>query len=279
MSERKFKCFSNLLLQRDVSGYNLNILQIALAELAPNWVNPNARQPYVRLYYIQSGCAEIYYRDKRIKMLPGNIYLIPSELDFGYFCDDICYKLFCTFTFTQYDQRDLYAGINECIILQDRPDTVNTIIELFKKGDPESCLRIKMILFNTACEGLLAANRFSCSNEFSPIIKSAIEYISHHRRIDLSIYELAKQLNTSPSTLRKYFRREMGISFGQYVFNEVLAEVDKELRITNRSIQEISEAYGFSDPSYFSRAYKRYFHFPPSVARKNTDKGEQKPKI
>ena len=141
-----FKQNFNQIFQRDVAGLHMNINCLATVTLAPNWHKDSARQPYVRMYYIQSGYAEIHYRGKQIDLLPGNIYLIPSELDYGYSCPEECFKLFCHFTLIRHDYQDVFAKVDECIILEDRMDTVNEVIRLFDKGDPESVVRLKMIL-------------------------------------------------------------------------------------------------------------------------------------
>ncbi len=269
MARETFQQYWNYPFQRDINALNMRILQLAIADLAPNWVNENARQPYVRMYYVQSGRAEIHYRGKQIDLLPGNIYLIPSELEYGYSCDNECYKLFCHFTLLRFDQLDMFTRVKDCIILENRADTVNEAINLFKKGDAESCVRLKMILFQSACEGLLKSNiDLSQFSEYSALIKTTIALINQNCRITLSAAELADKLCITPAALQKQFKLEVGLPLGKYIKETVLRNAESDIRQTNRSIKDISESYGFSDQFYFSRLFKKYFLFSPSSCRR-----------
>ena len=269
MEQRRFRQTFKEILQRDVAGLQMNINTLATVTLAPNWKKDNARQPYVRMYYIQSGYAEIHYRDKQIDLLPGNIYLIPSELDYGYSCPDECFKLFCHFTLIRHDYQDVFAKVDQCIILENRMETVNEVIRLFEKGDPESCVRLKMILQQSAFEGILKSGiDFSQFAEHSPLIEDAIDYIIANCRITLSAAEIADKLCVAPATLQKQFKKEVGTPLGQYIQKMVLRRAEIDIRNTDTLIKEISESYGFSDQFYFHRLFYKHYHMSPSTYRK-----------
>ena len=269
MKGEKFRQYWNPPFQRDINSLNMHIIQLALADLTPSWENDSAKQPYVRMYYVQSGRAEIHYRDKRIDLLPGNIYLIPSELDYGYSCPDACFKLFCHFTLLRYDKQDMFARVKDCIILKDRMDTVNEAIKLFRKANDESAVRLKMLLLNSAFEGILASGiALSGFSEHSPLISEVIDIINKECRITLTAEELSKKLYITVPALQKQFKTEVGLPLGKYINEVVLRSAENDLKQTNMPIKEISEKYGFSDQFYFSRQFKKYYLFSPSVFRK-----------
>ena len=269
MMDEKFRQYWNPPFQRDINSLNMHIIQLALADLTPYWVNNSAKQPYVRMYYIQSGRAEIHYRDKQIDLLPGNIYLIPSELDYGYSCPDACFKLFCHFTLLRYDKQDMFARVKDCIILENRMPTINEAIRLFRKADDESAVRLKMLLLNSAFEGILASGiALSGFSEYSPLISEAINIINKECRITLTAEELSKRLFITIPALQKQFKTEVGLPLGKYINEVVLRSAENDLKQTNMPIKEISEKYGFSDQFYFSRQFKKYYLFSPSVFRR-----------
>ncbi len=275
VTKRKFKQNFNHMLQRDVAGLNMNIICLATVTLAPDWFRDNARQPYVRMYYIQSGYAEIHYRGKQIDLTPGNIYIIPSELDYGYSCPDECFKLFCHFTLLRHDYQDMFAKVKECIVLENKTDTVNEAIECFKKGDPISSVRLKMILQESAFEGILKSGiDFSQFAKHSPLIESAIAYITKNCRISLTAAELAEKLCITPAALQKQFKAEVGTPIGKYIKTAVLHRAEIDIRSTDKPIKDISESYGFTDQFYFSRLFKKSYYLAPSVYRKRRYIGE-----
>ena len=54
-----------------------------------------------------------------------------------------------------------------------------------------------------------------------------------------------------------------------------MLEAARLLRFTDRTIGEVSHAVGFTDPLYFSRAFKRHFGLSPQAARQASRSGQR----
>lgn len=97
-----------------------------------------------------------------------------------------------------------------------------------------------------------------------PAIAAAIRYMRKHcHRADLTVCEIARHGNISEVYLRKLFARELGIS-PSHKLTELRMQRAKLLIAEQRPLKEISESVGYSDVFQFSRAYKRYYGYPPS---------------
>lgn len=84
-----------------------------------------------------------------------------------------------------------------------------------------------------------------------------------------SFSEMAQCLITTPSTLRRRLADE-GSSY-QKIKDEIRRErAITELRCGNRPVVEIAEELGFSDPSTFYRAFKKWTGLTPSFCREPT---------
>ena len=94
----------NTLLIKGINRINMNILAMARASLDEEWVCETARAPYSRVYMIQAGEGEITYQGKTVRLLPGNIYVIPAELDFAYSCGGHLEKLYFHVNILRYNQ-------------------------------------------------------------------------------------------------------------------------------------------------------------------------------
>ena len=84
-------------------------------------------------------------------------------------------------------------------------------------------------------------------NEYSLQVRKAIEYIETHLSLQLSLNEIAANTFTAPSTLTRNFKRETGMTIGQYIDESIMFQAGQMLRAGKASVLEISEKFGFCD--------------------------------
>lgn len=88
------------------------------------------------------------------------------------------------------------------------------------------------------------------------------DFASHHDAI-----HYADALGVPPAALSQALNRVSGHATKELVTGRVMLEAARLLRFTDRTIGEISHETGFSDPLYFSRAFKRHHGLAPSAYR------------
>lgn len=96
----------NPLLNKELNRINMNILEVSFATIDSEWNMQHVISPFIRLYYAQSGEACIEYNGKTLRMTGGNIYLIPSNLEFSYWCDSSMCKLYAHINLLGYNNYD-----------------------------------------------------------------------------------------------------------------------------------------------------------------------------
>lgn len=80
--------------------------------------------------------------------------------------------------------------------------------------------------------------------------------------------ELAKQAAVSEPTLYNAFKNASNVSLNE-MRNRIIAEKARDLLITtDRSVEEISDALGFSSTSYFRKVLHRHFAMTPRDLRR-----------
>lgn len=264
------KPLENTLLEKELQRINMNILDISYARIDTEWNMRNVRSPFTRIYFAQTGKAYVKYRETTIEMQGGNIYLIPSNLDFSYWCNSFMYKLYAHINILGYDNYDLLSECNKCIILPNRQKEINDIIEQWHRGDVLSSISIKANLYQTVLEALLRENiSLGEIEEYSKLVKDALRIIKRGPHLSLTAQSLAEMLFVSPSQLQKKFRQEMGLSLGQYINEQVMFSAVNMLRSPHKSIKEISDSLGFCDQFHFSRRFHEYYGMSPSRYRKS----------
>ena len=94
------------------------------------------------------------------------------------------------------------------------------------------------------------------SNNQGIITKSAVAFIQNNYRNNIGIQDISKNLYISCEHLIRTFKKENGIS--PYVYLSILRiEKAKELlRLTNISVEKISQMVGFRSHSNFSKQFK-----------------------
>lgn len=93
---------------------------------------------------------------------------------------------------------------------------------------------------------------------------NAINYIKDNYHKDLSLETVAGNVFVSNYYLSHLFREELNMTFSDYV-NKIRMEQSLALmKTTSKTVQEIAEAVGVSDASYFTKIFKKYYGVTPT---------------
>ena len=97
--------------------------------------------------------------------------------------------------------------------------------------------------------------------------------ISESYREDLTLSELAERVHLSAPYLSKFFEKQFGVTFLNYLTSVRLNHAVDELLKTNDTIETVSANAGFPNSHAFVQAFKREYGVLPSIyRRKNTGK-------
>jgi AraC family transcriptional regulator, arabinose operon regulatory protein len=100
-----------------------------------------------------------------------------------------------------------------------------------------------------------------------PRITWAIEEIDRRLGEPTRVGDMAAAVNLSPSRFSHMFREAMGISPMRYLQAKRMEHARVLLETTSLSVKEVMARVGCSDPSHFSRDFRRYHGTPPSAWR------------
>jgi len=103
------------------------------------------------------------------------------------------------------------------------------------------------------------------------VLEEVRSLITSNIEKNFTLSEAASHVSRSPSTISHLFREKAAKSFKHFVIEAKLAQAEEYMK--NEPLTTVSEAaarVGYPDPLYFSRIYKRYRNFPPSLYRQRT---------
>lgn len=111
----------------------------------------------------------------------------------------------------------------------------------------------------------------ACTNEHKLLfIEEAIKYIQQHFKEKLTLEMVASQVYVNSKYFSHMFKKEMGISFTDYINQLRIQYACRLLETTNYQAYRISYECGFTDPSYFNRVFSAKMNMTPSTYRKHT---------
>jgi AraC family transcriptional regulator len=98
-------------------------------------------------------------------------------------------------------------------------------------------------------------------------LQEAIDYIHTHLDRDLSLFQIAKVINISPTYFASLFKRATGTSPHQYVIQQRVERAKLMLSKTDMAIADIALQVGFSSQSHLTQQFKRLTGVTPKQVR------------
>lgn len=139
---------------------------------------------------------------------------------------------------------------------------------------------IEMVMSNIKTTGqlrrqahkmMLAALEYRDSQpngQYKKLVLQAKENINHHyANHELSLNEVALQVNLSASHFSVVFSQEAGQTFKEYVTETRICKAKELLRMTSLRSTDIAYQVGYNDPHYFSSVFKKNTGLSPMEYR------------
>ena len=114
-----------------------------------------------------------------------------------------------------------------------------------------------------------AALPLPASTNYSKYMTAAINYIRDHFSEQLTLEQVAQELNISRSYLALIFKKETSLTFSTWLRKYRIGKAKELLKNTNMSQDDICTEVGIYDSSYLCRLFKEYEHLSPDEYRKN----------
>lgn len=106
-----------------------------------------------------------------------------------------------------------------------------------------------------------------------------IAYIDENYQQKIELENLAKIGGYNVNYTSQFFKRQLGVSFLEYVLRLRLREATVRLVNSNDAVAHIASSCGFADIKAFNVALKKHFHTTPSEYRKQANEIGRKTKL
>lgn len=241
---------------------------------------PSIREIYV-LHYITHGQGRFYYQNNVINLREGDFFLLkPNELTF-YQADDknpwSYYwlglggtKIADYFRYSRINELTYWKNSQSC----DTQKIAEQLITLAETANQSKGHNSHLHLLGRIYELLFQLSQAYPSQDTSNYQSSYQLYLDAKHMIDtrylmtdLSIQSIADTLSINRSYLTTIFKEYQQQSPKEYLLHIRMHRAKQLLESTKESIKVIAFSVGFSDPLYFSKAFKKFWHCSPREMR------------
>jgi AraC family transcriptional regulator len=273
----------------------VKLLNVSKCELDSSWNYLDLVSHFPRIYLIESGEGYIYPNNKKIKLEPGFLYLIPSNIPCSYTCPESLIQHYLHFMPELTDQLnifDIYPYHFKVEACKNDFRLFDRLIEI----NPEAALRVSdpAVYHNKSWVNSTSNNSsFSQHIEtnglilqlFSRFLKNDApgnafntKPVSRFREVqtfirnnidkNISINELAAQFQMSADHFTRAFKKETGTKPLEYINQKRIEKAKLLLVVSSLSVNEILVKTGFNSASYFIRIFKTTAGLTPLEYRK-----------
>lgn len=254
---------------KELNRLNVQIVHMRRCVLDTSWKHSNSKAHFTRIYLPIWGEGQICCDGSRNVVVPGNVYIIPADSEFSYFCEELLEKIFIHVSIPRFDRYDLFHDCKGCIVFPDTKEYLKSFLKCHDSRELSDMLQLKGLIYEIIADAIAVSKSTLLSSAvYSSLTTRALTYISENVSAQLTLEQICAGLNCSSSTLQKQFRKEMGISIGRYLKDRVLMVAADRLCSTELSIQRISDELGFCDQFHFSKKFTARYGMSPSVYRK-----------
>jgi len=253
----------------NINAMQLKIIHSGYATLEAGWEIMPLPVPFNRLYFIESGTGWLFTDTNEIRMEPGKVYLLPTDLPCGYRCQTPVQKVFFDFNLFMPNHFDLLKGFSQIGQLDVSPTLILRIRTRYLGSSFADSMWIQScicrILYNFHDKYGFAAES---PTQYSPHVASTMDYIQRNLSARLRIEDLAARCFISKTSLAERFRKEVGLTLGHYIDTQLISYAQRLLAQSDISLEKLSGELGYCSQFYFSTCFKKHCHMSPAQYRK-----------
>lgn len=269
-----------LLTDLDETGFGIKYENNLSAYTPPHW------HKAVELLLFVKGKVTCNFENATLHAKPGDIYIINSHevhatkcsRNAVYLCVHILPSQMCKFvpnfdqlsfslTFDPEDQAKAMAFEQLRIHLQEILRQTEETHQAYKLERMARLYAVTAILVKYFSQAL-AVEETKLQRSDMTRLEPVLEYIQLHHAEELPLEDAANAMGLNKEYFCRLFKKNMGVSYLQYVYQVRTTAFCRELETTEDPIGEIAERHGFRDPKMLNQYFREIYGCTPSEKRK-----------
>ena len=269
-----------LITELDQTGFGIKYETRLSAYTPPHW------HPAVELLLFVKGTVTCKFENNTLRAKPGDLYLINSyevhetkcSRDAVYLCVHILPSRMCLYVpdFDQlsfsltFDPADLAKGAafeQLKIHMQEILRQAKENTQAYRLEQQARLFAVAALLVKHFSQAMPVEERNLQRSDMQRL-EPLLEQIQLNHGEELSLDWACGELGLNKEYFCRLFKKNMGVSYLQYLYQIRATAVCRELEISEDPISEIAERHGFWDPKMLSQHFKEIYGCTPSEKRK-----------
>ena len=180
--------------------------------------------------------------------------MIKETLDYDYIA-----IIISGYDYFSYAQRALKYGVTDYLL---KPISLDDLNEALVNAREIIYKKRSVISRNSDIENAIDVSTDEAIKDITVV--EMIRFVKDNYQDKISISDLSKKLAYSESMLNRKFKKEVHITFNEYLNRYRINKAIELLKNSDYNITEISYMCGYSSAKYFSRVFKKYLGISPS---------------
>lgn len=245
-----------------------NVITQGYATLGQYWNHVGTCDCFNRLYIVIDGQGEIVHKGKKIPLVRGNAYLLPQFESYDLHCDDHLTKIWISFNIGLVKGHDFFHKTSDTVVLKIDEDKLEKLAEHIESHNLCELIWCQGEIFQLVSRALLEGEAIY-SHDLILLNKyeRLFDYIRRNLGFKMDLAGVAEIMQMSEYSLAKQFRKDMGMTIKEYIQQQLINELCRKLIMTEDTVAEIADQFGFKDPFYFSRFFKKNIGIAPTHYR------------
>lgn len=264
----------------DDTGFGVQYEQVSGGYRPPHW------HEAVELFLFEKGETTCKFDNFTLTAKPGSLYIInPYEVhetrfsqDASYLCVHIQPSVMRKFV-PNFDQLhfSLVCDPDDAVKTQAYGELKTHLEKLLRQnGENQPASKLERqagLFFLTALlvkyfSQPLAVEESTLRRSDMTRLKPVLEQVQLHHDEELPLDDAAAAVGLNKEYFCRMFKKNMGISYLQYVYQVRTTAVCRELETSEDPIGEIAERHGFRDPKMLGQYFRELYGCTPSEKRK-----------
>ncbi len=262
-----------------ISTLTLKLLQGRRTLCGTDWAGAGRcliSDNFSRIYWPLSGEGFVEHHGRTFRLIPGRLYIIPSNSPGRYWCPrrmNLDWFHFTAEVLGGVELFDFYGCEYETAV--PKPERVSVgrqwdrLLKCFSSGstpdaaEAEALMRMLIVRFLRTADLAGQEMRLRAYERFAP----AMKYIEENISAEIVIGKVAERVNLQENYFTNLFTANFGISPVRYINLQRVKRAQELLQKGRMPMKEVAAQCGFSNEFYFSKVFKKTAGISPAAFR------------